>query len=64
MTHKLRVVRTILTIDIFIKIVRQTEIDREEIEALLRHLWFGSLNFFGDEDESDEEDLASAADPI
>lgn len=46
-----------LTIDI-----GQTEIDREEIDALLRHLWFGSVSFFGDEDdESDGE--AATADP-
>jgi hypothetical protein len=44
--------------------IGQTEVDREEIEALLRHLWFGSLSFFGDEDDLDEEDQASAADPI
>jgi hypothetical protein len=49
-----------LTIDI-----GQTEVDRKEIEALLRHLWYGSLSFFGDEDDpdDDEEGIPAVTEP-
>lgn len=29
----------------------QTEVDRDEVEAILRHLWHAEQDFFGDEEE-------------
>jgi len=40
----------------------QVFVEREEIEAVLRHLWLGSVVFFGDElDEIDPDGDADAA---
>lgn len=30
----------------------QTEVDRDEVEAILRHLWHAEQDFFADEEET------------